>query len=398
MFAAVLPTFQVFQKKLQHEKPLVHLLHVEMVALVRELLSKFMKPGAIPLSIKEILRINIRSTDLQLSNKRLCVGRFGYSAMNKARVEKKIWVGNLYDSLREGYMKSAEFLLKNLPLYNIITSLSALTPSLIQCDSVCGAFMTLGKALPNVIRPEALGQLEEEVRAYQIDDDLVLLANIYVEEDNRVDVDWWSRVAFLKNTKRGVRYPTLIKLVKALLSIFTGPLVEGSFNLMDDILEADRCRMNVETYESLTSIKSTMKARNWTASTMLIDQPLRRSCLSSYQNYQLHLQKKKASEQALKKIKMGEAIRMRSTPVANQLVNQARKTKRPAKACSAGPSSASSGPARPHPSTGPSTLSRPTRRPPPTPPNTTSTGTARHPPSTGPYTSSGPATQPFFFY
>ena len=118
MFAGVLPTFQVFLKKLQHEKPLVHLLHVEMVALVRELLSKFMKPGAIPLSIKEILRINVRSTDLQLSNKRLCVGRFGFSAMNKARVEKKIWVGNLYDSLREGYMKSAEFLLKKLPLDN----------------------------------------------------------------------------------------------------------------------------------------------------------------------------------------------------------------------------------------------------------------------------------------
>ena len=72
---------------------MVHLLHVEMVALVRELLSKFMKPGAIPLSIKEILRI--KTSDLQLSNKRLCVGRFGYSAMKKACVEKKIWVGNL---------------------------------------------------------------------------------------------------------------------------------------------------------------------------------------------------------------------------------------------------------------------------------------------------------------
>ena len=123
----------------------------------------------------------------------------------------------------------------------------------------------------------------------------------------------------MKNTERGVRYPTLIKLVKALLSVFTGPLVEGSFNLMDDILEADRCRMNVETYEGLAIIKSTMKARNWMASTMLIDQPLRCSCLS-YQKYQLHLQKKKASEQALKK--MGEAIRIRSTAVANRIVNQ----------------------------------------------------------------------------
>nr|XP_055023083.1 uncharacterized protein LOC129413401 [Misgurnus anguillicaudatus] len=293
IYTGVLPTFQVFVKKLQHEKPMVHLLHVEMVALVRELLSKFMKPEAIPLSVKEILKVDVQSRDLQLSNKRLCVGRFCYSAMNKARVERKIWVGNLYKSLREGYIKSAEFLLKNLPLDNkTITSLSALTPCLIQCDSVCGAFMALGEALPHVVPSEEVSQLEEEVWAYQIDSDLLPQAKTYVEEDSRVNIDWWSRVASLKNAERGVRYPTLIKLVKALLSIFTGPLVEGSFNLMDDILETDRCSLNVETYESLAVVKSTMKARDWTASTITIDQPLRRSCLSSYQNYQLHLKKR----------------------------------------------------------------------------------------------------------
>lgn len=59
---------------------------------------------------------------------------------------------------------------------------------------------------------EELGQLEEEVRAYQIDVDLVPLAKIYVEEDSIVDVDWWSWVAFLKTKDRGVRYPTLIKV------------------------------------------------------------------------------------------------------------------------------------------------------------------------------------------
>ena len=326
----------------------------------------------------------MRETASQLSNKNLCFGRFAFSSMTKARVEKMVWVGTLYPFLREGYMRAAEFLLKNLPLQNqIITSLSALTPSLIQCDSVCAAFMTLGKVLPNVVQPEALGQLQEEVRAYHRDVDLLPLAKTYVEDNSRVDVDWWSQVALLKTTERGVRYPTLIKLVKALLSVFTGPLVEGSFNLMDDILEADRCRMNVETYESLAIIKSTMKARNCTASTMLIDQPLRKSCLSSYETYQLHLRKKKASEQALKEKRMDEAIRMRSTAVANRIVNRAKKTTRPAKAFSTGPSSAS---------TGPSTSSRPTRRP---PLNPNSTGKARPSPSTVPSTStSRPGIQP----
>ncbi|XP_055062812.2 uncharacterized protein [Misgurnus anguillicaudatus] len=335
LFRGVLPTFQRFAKKLQHEKPMVHLLHVEMVALVRELLSKFIRPKAIPLSHKEILKIDVRRRDFQLPNKRLSVGQFCYIAMNKARVEGKVWVDHIYDSLREGYMRSAEFLLKNLPLDNIIiSSLSALTPSLMQSDGVTGAFTTLGEALPNVVPPEEIGQLVEECRAYQLDGDMLLHLQSYTEGDCRVDVDWWTHVASLKKAERDVRYPTLCKLVKALLSIFTGPLVEGSFNLMDDILEDDRCSMNVETYESLAVIKSTLKAKDRTASTMTIDQPLRRACLSSFQNYQLHLQKKKETEQALRQKRLSEAARMQSLKETNKLVQQARKIKRPAKSSS----------------------------------------------------------------
>ncbi|KAL0149029.1 hypothetical protein M9458_055644, partial [Cirrhinus mrigala] len=119
------------------------------------------------------------------------------------------------------------------------------------------------------------------------------------------------------------------------------PLVEGSFNLMDDILESDRCSMNVETYESLAVIKSTLKARDWTASTMNIDQPLRRSCLSSFQNYQLHLKKKKETAQALKQKRLSEAARILPSKEANILAQQARKIKRPAKTSSAQASTSS---------------------------------------------------------
>lgn len=182
--------------------------------------------------------------------------------------------------------------------------------------------------MPNVVPPEEIGQLVEECRAYQMDADMLLRVPNYIEEDCRVDIDWWSHVASLKNSERGVRYPTLCKLVKALLSIFTGPLVEGSFNLMDDILESDRCSMNVETYESLAVIKSTLIARDWTASTMNIDQPLRRSCLCSFQNYQLHLKKKKETAQALKQKRLSEAARILSSKEANKLAQQARKIKR----------------------------------------------------------------------
>lgn len=42
-----------------------------------------------------------------------------------------------------------------------------------------------------------------------------------------VESKGWIHVATLKNPERGVRYPTLIKLVKALLCVFTGPRWRG---------------------------------------------------------------------------------------------------------------------------------------------------------------------------
>ncbi|XP_052450501.1 uncharacterized protein LOC128011814 [Carassius gibelio] len=292
---------------------MIHVLHAEMLLLVRELLSKFMKPETIPLSAKGLLKLNVHQRDLQYTDKRLSVGRFSFFALNKARVEKKPWVQKVYISLREGYIKAATFLLKNLPLNNnIITSLSALTPSLILHESVQGAFNTLAKALPNAVKSEELGQLDEEVRAYQINTDLGTQAKCFEENNARIDVDWWSKIFAMKMPEGGMRFPILGKLVKALLSLFTGPLVEGSFNMMDDIIEKDRVRLNIETYEGLAILKSHMKVMGKTASKMQITPALRRFCLSSYETYQNHLKKKKVNLDKQKERKLREAVKVLS--------------------------------------------------------------------------------------
>lgn len=51
---------------MQHDKPMVHALHAEMVLLVRELLSKFMQPAAIPLSVRDLLQLDLQSRGLQI--------------------------------------------------------------------------------------------------------------------------------------------------------------------------------------------------------------------------------------------------------------------------------------------------------------------------------------------
>ncbi|MEQ2240891.1 hypothetical protein ILYODFUR_019732 [Ilyodon furcidens] len=68
---------------------MAHLLHVEMLAVVRELLRKFLKPDSIGLSAKEILKTDVRCRDLHLMDKRLCVGQYCFSMISKAQSEKK---------------------------------------------------------------------------------------------------------------------------------------------------------------------------------------------------------------------------------------------------------------------------------------------------------------------
>lgn len=78
-------------------------------------------------------------------------------------------------------------------------------------------------------------------------------------------------------------------LVKAVLSIFSGPLIESTFNVMDDIIEDDRSRLTVKNYEALAFIKSTMSVFQKTATSLEITGKMQNSVARSYQSYQSYL-------------------------------------------------------------------------------------------------------------
>ena len=61
------------------------------------------------------------------------------------------------------------------------------------------------------------------------------------------------------------RYPALSKLVKALLSCFHGPQVEGSFSSMGNILDSIANRMTVQTFSAIQSIKYSLRAADKTS-------------------------------------------------------------------------------------------------------------------------------------
>ena len=73
------------------------------------------------------------------------------------------------------------------------------------------------------------------------------------EEKERLDV-WWNKV-FKTN-----RYPVLSTLVRPCVSIFTGPMVEYSFSMMNNIIDSRSGRMEIETYSTIMTKKYSLKS------------------------------------------------------------------------------------------------------------------------------------------
>ena len=57
------------------------------------------------------------------------------------------------------------------------------------------------------------------------------------------------------------KYPTLFKMVSALLSCFRGPQVEGSFSKMSNLVNTSTALVNVATYNSIQIVKYSLMSK-----------------------------------------------------------------------------------------------------------------------------------------
>ena len=86
-----------------------------------------------------------------------------------------------------------------------------------------------------------------ELRNYVIDSDLP-----QPQETERLDV-WWNKIFETKH------HPILSSVVKASLTIFTGPMVEISFSMMNDIIDSQSGRTEIDTYSTIMTVKYQLK-------------------------------------------------------------------------------------------------------------------------------------------
>ena len=261
LFRGLLDVFQGFVKQFQSEKPLIHTLHTRMTEVATELLGMFMKPEKIPDSITKLMKLDVTDRTLQKPDRGIGVGKYAYTELNKARIDKSCrhWVQNLYANLRHGYVMAAKKMLK-MPIDNkTLRWMTALDPDLVNHSQTSSALKRLASCLPNVFSDEQNGQLAEEIDKYCVDPQVKDVRLEFNEED-RIDTGFWTKVFKIK-TFTEVRYPMLKKLVMALLTIFSGPLIESTFNIMDDIIEKDRTQLTVVNYEAVAIVKTSLKRR-----------------------------------------------------------------------------------------------------------------------------------------
>ncbi|GFR75242.1 hypothetical protein ElyMa_000450400 [Elysia marginata] len=132
------------------------------------------------------------------------------------------------------------------------------------------------------IQSTLYGGLSEEIRDYISSEEVSLIDDDTEDKNFRIDASWWTPIFAMKRKGEPI-YPLLSQLIKALFSIFSEPLVEGTFNIMGDFIE--RARLTSFNYEALAMTKSFLSARKLKATTMEIPTGMLRCVSNSYAVY-----------------------------------------------------------------------------------------------------------------
>ena len=151
------------------------------------------------------------------------------------------------EQVKNGYLGAGQALIKKLPLDNsTLMSLSFLNPDERTGPGSISQITHLINVFNHLLDHDEKAMVEEEVRAFVMDNDLPVLGSSHVDL-------WWNKIT---------KFPTLQKVAKAALSLFHGPQVESSFSLMKDIMNKKAGSMSVPTFDSIQTVKYFLKAKD----------------------------------------------------------------------------------------------------------------------------------------
>ena len=256
-YIASLPTMKSYVMLFETKEPLVHKLLDKQEELFRELLGFFMKPQFFQDKSGKALQ------QLDLENKDTCLskGDLFYGHTNEILIEKShpkdIVITDFKDKVARSYQVCAKYLQGKLPLGSkLLKAFSAIDPAAHGHSATLHQLKKLPGMVVNVLTDDEKELYMKEVHTYSSGGKLPLCFKDGTKEPIRVDV-WWQQVSN--------RYPALSKMAKAILTCFHGPQVEGSFNVMGDVLDSRSSNMNISSFSSIQTVKYTLRSKEKTA-------------------------------------------------------------------------------------------------------------------------------------
>ena len=258
LYVGVLQPFKEYVVLFQAKEPQIHKISQFQLEVFKTFLNRFVKSKKIVNMSPSMLKksFEIKEDYLYPTNEML-VGR-GTKLILKEMDGKHPDVVEFYCNVKKAFLETAKYMQNKLPLDNeLFICLSAINP-LHQFENTTATYLDkLIDFVKNVLNEEEKDSYQNEVLKYTIDEDLPAFKPSPHSNGQghqvRIDV-WWGEVL-----KTG-RFPNLAKLILAVLSCFSGPIVESSFNAMGDILDKRTFNLHMESYKGYQTVQYFLRA------------------------------------------------------------------------------------------------------------------------------------------
>ena len=215
---SVKPVFNVILSTFQRQEPLIHVLHDECVQLVRKHMLRFLKSEVVDGSSKKLAQVDVQNVDNQLSGSRMEVGEETRRTLStlQANQQKIPLLG-----MRAFLQSTSKYLLTLLPITDtFVRDLTVLHPKMQKVSSGERCVRRIAQKLAQVIKENQIPSIVDEWKVYQLQD---IPEDWYKTDDagntpTRID-HYWSKVLKMKTLSGTEMFPTLKKLVKAVLTL-----------------------------------------------------------------------------------------------------------------------------------------------------------------------------------
>ncbi|GBO06719.1 hypothetical protein AVEN_141325-1 [Araneus ventricosus] len=137
----------------------------------------------------------------------------------------------LYQVKKKAYVNCADYLQKKLPLASpLLECISSIDPATRGKDVTLKRLQKLPSFITNVLTStEDKESYALEIHQYQVN---LKLPSPSDDSGKLIPIDiWWSKLFTIE------KYTSLSKMVKDVISCFHGPQVEGTFNIMSNLID-----------------------------------------------------------------------------------------------------------------------------------------------------------------